>query len=201
MPFNFAPHLLSYPRQHYLNLGETYFISLTSGMTTTAHYLLGRILKIMNYIEGRLMSIEKVIYQILTEEKRPLHYVEITRLVLTRMKLKSKTPEKSVATSLTRSTKFKRVAEGIYGLRSWKKYPEARFAKDIAYDILRKKGEPMNITELGEEILRIRKYKGSATLIVNQATRKDSRFFHEPATRKIGLTEWLDEEKRPFENQ
>jgi DNA-directed RNA polymerase delta subunit len=141
------------------------------------------------------MSIENVIYQILTEKKHPLHYTEITRLVLARMELKSKTPEKSVATSLGRSTKFKRVAEGMYALRNWKDYPEARFAKDIAYDILRKRGEPMNVSELGEKILKVRKYRGSPALIVNRATRKDSRFFYESETRKVGLTEWRDEEK------
>ncbi len=128
--------------------------------------------------------------EILRARKRPLHYLELTRLILEKRTITSRTPANTVSSVLATDARFKRVAEGVYALAGWKKYPAARFAKDIAYDVLKSRRRPMTVRELGKAILKEREFKGPPSGVVKNILRADSRFYVDRAARLVGLSEW-----------
>src|SRR6185503_16684875 len=105
-----------------------------------------------------------------------------TRLLLKRLPLDGKTPHESVRTQIGYNQKFKRIAEGVYALAEWEEYCTARFAKDIAYNLLKASGRPMTLTEVGEAILKERAFIGRPRMIgrnvVNNDQRKDQLFYY-----------------------
>ncbi|MGA7194336.1 MAG: winged helix-turn-helix domain-containing protein [Anaerolineales bacterium] len=135
-------------------------------------------------------SIADVTEEIMLRTKKPMHYKVITPLLLKHCKLLGKTPEQSVRSSLATNPKFKRVAEGTFALTIWKKYPAIRFAKDIAYDILKSGGYPLKITLLGEKILNERKFSGTAKTVAKGVVNTDNRFYYDRANELVGLIEW-----------
>ena len=134
--------------------------------------------------------IGEVAWGILKKRGIPLHYTEITRLVMRKRPLTGRTPANSVRARLGSDPRFKRVAEGVYALAEWSDYPVARFAKDIAYDALKTRGSPISPTELGTIILKERQFESSPGGIARGATDADGRFYYDPNRRLIGLTEW-----------
>lgn len=128
--------------------------------------------------------------EILLENGHPLHYREITRMLINQCNLSGKTPHQSVRTMLAISPKFKKVAEGVFGLAIWRQYPAIRFAKDIAYDILSEKGAPMGLTSLGEKIFFERKFTSRPRVIVRNVINSDKRFYYDANLDQIGLVEW-----------
>ncbi len=134
--------------------------------------------------------IAEVAEEILLNKGSPLHYREITRLIFDYCDLSGKTPHETVRSRLATSPKFKRVAEGVFGLAIWPHYPAIRFAKDIAYDILKKRGKPMNIKLLGEEIQKERKFKNPPMQVARGIVRNDKRFYLNDKLDMAGLLEW-----------
>lgn len=128
--------------------------------------------------------------EILRARKHPLHYLELTRLILEKRTITSRTPANTVSSVLATNPRFKRVAEGVYALASWKKYPAARFAKDIAYDILKARRRPMPMRDLGRAILKEREFKGPPSGTVKNILRADPRFYVDRAAKLVGLSEW-----------
>ncbi|MEE9466514.1 MAG: HTH domain-containing protein [Candidatus Neomarinimicrobiota bacterium] len=78
------------------------------------------------------MTFKEAIYKVLMESGKPLYYREIAKRALAKgwLKTKGKTPIATVGAQLAvdiktkgSSSKFKRVAPGIFGLRDWKELP------------------------------------------------------------------------------
>lgn len=61
-------------------------------------------------------SIAEIAYEILKKRREPLHYKEITNLIMKKKELKGKTPWNTVNACLCTNPKFKRVDKGIYAL-------------------------------------------------------------------------------------
>ena len=140
--------------------------------------------------------VKEAAMQIFLEEGKPIHYKELTKMLLSKCNLTGKTPHESVRSLLGRDKRFKRVAEGIYALSEWEEYPVARFAKDIAYDILNSLGKPLQIVELGKEIFKERKFVGGPRMVARNCIRLDNRFYFEQDTELVGLVEWSVKEKK-----
>ncbi|MCP4286372.1 MAG: hypothetical protein GY792_18315 [Gammaproteobacteria bacterium] len=132
-------------------------------------------------------SVKQAALVVFRQENHPLHYKDLTKKILTMCDLKGKTPHESVRALIGTDERFKRVAEGVYALSEWEEYPAVRFAKDIAYDILSKRGTSMNIIQLGLEILEERKFIGPPKVIARNATKNDERFTYNPKTEMVGL--------------
>jgi hypothetical protein len=134
--------------------------------------------------------ITRVAEEIFRREKRPLHYKELTKMVMLERSLGGRTPYETVRSAIGTDPRFKRVAEGVYALTEWTEYPVARFAKDIAYDVLKSRGEPMAMAALGEAILKERRFAGGPNQVVRNVLRSDKRFYFDPGNQLVGLLEW-----------
>lgn len=119
-----------------------------------------------------------------------MHYKDLTKLLIGKCNLTGKTPHESVRSLLATSSKFKRIAEGVYALTSWKEYPTARFAKDIAYDVLKKRGKPITLILLGKKILKEREFIGGPAMVVRGVLNTDRRFSYDKTSGLVGLVEW-----------
>ena len=135
-------------------------------------------------------SIVRIAEEILKAEKRPLHYRVITKRLLNQHRLHGLTPHETVRSRLGTDERFKRVAEGMYALAEWDEYPTARFAKDIAYDVLKSRRRPMSLTALGIAILKERNFVGGADQVARNVIRTDKRFAYDPDTRLVALAKW-----------
>ena len=144
-------------------------------------------------------SIASVAEGILRAKNQPMHYLELTRLILKQRPISSRVPYNTVASVLVTNPRFKRVAEGVYALAVppsdgnysiWAQYPVARFGKDIAYDILTARKRPMTLRELGEVMLKERSFKGPPTAIGRGAVKSDPRFTYDRTTRRVSLSKW-----------
>ncbi len=135
-------------------------------------------------------SIVRIAEEVLSAAHRPMHYRELTKIIRQKRPLSGLTPVNTVCALLATDPRFKRVAEGTYALTAWKEYPVARFAKDIAYDILKSCKQPISLKELGEKILRERQFKGAPSGIAANAVRSDSRFDIDWNSGLVGLSEW-----------
>ena len=63
-------------------------------------------------------------YEILKKKGKPLHYVELTKLIMKRKEIKGKTPWKTVNAAICTNPKFKRIGKrrsGTYALSEWDK--------------------------------------------------------------------------------
>jgi hypothetical protein len=136
------------------------------------------------------LSVVNVAYLVVSARKQPIHYKLITKLISKKCQLRGKTPHETVRSALARDDRFIRVAEGMYGLSEWEQYSAARFAKDIAYEILSGHGEPMPPSALGSAILKERHFVGHPAVIARNATKKDPRFWFDVKQGKIGLSAW-----------
>lgn len=121
---------------------------------------------------------------------KPLHYKELTRRIIHKCNLVGKTPHETVRSRIGTDERFIRVAEGVYALVVWKEYPVARFAKDIAYDILQNHGSTIDLSKLGERIFEERVFKGPQRQVARNAIRNDERFSYEPGSDLVSLVEW-----------
>ena len=72
------------------------------------------------------MSEEKPIpyhaYEILKKRGKPLHYLELTKLIMKKKEIKGRTPWKTVNAAICTNPKFKRIGKsriGMYALSEW----------------------------------------------------------------------------------
>ncbi len=70
--------------------------------------------------------------KVLFEEKKPMHYTDITRKILETKESKGKTPERTVIAVLMRDTHniFMRMGDGIFGLTKLAKIYEVKNEQD-----------------------------------------------------------------------
>ncbi len=140
--------------------------------------------------EMKPVSIIQLAEKILHQEGRPLHYKDLTDMLMSEIKLGGRTPHETVRARMGSSPKFKRVAEGVYALSEWQQYPLARFAKDIAYEIIQSRGKPIDLIELGQEVLTERYFVGGPSQTARNATKDRQRFWYDKETNRVGLVEW-----------
>ena len=139
-------------------------------------------------------TVKEAAFDILNELGHPLHYKELTKLVLEECNLEGKTPHETVRSLIGTDKRFKRVSEGVYALSDWKEYPEVRFAKDMAYNFLFNRGEPVGMVELGDAILSERQFVGGAKQVMRNVLRSDKRFYFDSDNGLVGLVEWREVE-------
>lgn len=61
-------------------------------------------------------------YEILKKRGKPLHYLELTKLIMKRKEIKGNTPWKTVNSAICTNSKFKRIGKdrsGTYALTEW----------------------------------------------------------------------------------
>ena len=127
---------------------------------------------------------------LLEESGKPMHYKEITKQILHQCNLHGKTPHETVRSLIGTNSKFIRVTEGVYALSKWKQYKPARFAKDIAYDILKARGKSMSMTALGKKVFEEREFVGGPRMVVRNVVSKDKRFLFDRDSELVSLAEW-----------
>lgn len=137
------------------------------------------------------ISIADTAEKILLDISHPIHYKNLTPLLIEKCNLTGKTPQESVRSALARDRRFKRTAEGVFGLSIWSEYPAIRFAKDIAYDILKDEGKQINLRILGERIISVRTFVSNPILVVKNILYSDNRFFVDESLQEVGLKEWI----------
>lgn len=136
------------------------------------------------------VPVTKAAEELLEKTGKPMHYKDITRSILNRSGLQGKTPHETVRSLIGTSPKFVRTAEGVYALSKWKKYKPARFAKVIAYDILKTKNQPMSLFDLGQRVFEERRFIGSPKVVARNAIRNDQRFVLDRESELVSLAEW-----------
>lgn len=136
------------------------------------------------------ISVTKATEELLEKTGNPMHYKEITKFIINKCALSGKTPHETVRSLIGTSKKFIRVAEGTYALSKWKKYKPARFAKDIAYDILKTKGKPMTLLALGEKVIEERIFVGGPKMVIRNVVHNDKRFLLDTEKELVSLREW-----------
>jgi hypothetical protein len=144
-------------------------------------------------IMEKTRPVVEIALEIFKKEGKPIHYIDLTNMILEKCTLSGKTPHMTVRSRIGTDGRFKRIAEGVYALSEWDQYPVARFAKDIAYEILSGSGESMLLQVLGNKILNERKFAGAPKQIAKSAVRSDSRFYYHQEFGKVGLVEWSEE--------
>lgn len=112
-------------------------------------------------------NIKDKIYLVLKQEKKPLHFRQITNLI-------NKTFQKpalyqTVHNELIRDSRFVLVGRGIYALKGWG-FKEG-YVRDIILNILKEAGEPLTKEQILERVLSQRLVKKS-TVLFNLWNRK-----------------------------
>lgn len=104
------------------------------------------------------------IYLILKEEKVPLHFTKIAKLIDKHRLGEKKAHPQTIHNELIKDKRFILIGRGIYALSEWGYYKGA--VKDVLRDILVKHNRPMTREELIAEVLKIRKVK-KTTITIN----------------------------------
>ena len=105
---------------------------------------------------------EKV-YLVLKEEKKPLHFTEIAKLIDKHNLGKRKAHPQTVHNELIKDDRFVLIGRGIYAMREWG-YSEGTI-KDVITGILKKSGRPMKKEEILEKVFSEREVKKTTVMI------------------------------------
>ena len=110
------------------------------------------------------------IYLILKEEKKPLHFTEITKSIDAFGIGKRKSHIQTVHNELIKDDRFVLIGRGTYALRDWGYVPGT--IKEVIKRILEKSGHAMTKEELLEEIAKSRQVK-KTTVMINLNNKKE----------------------------
>ncbi len=111
------------------------------------------------------------IYLILKEVGKPLHFLQIVKLI-DRYKLgEKKTHPQTIHNELIKDARFILIGRGIYALSEWGYHKGT--VRDVIVDILQKKERSMSREEITQAVLDVRKVKED-TIAINL---KDKNFF------------------------
>lgn len=105
---------------------------------------------------------EKV-YLVLKEEKRPLHFTEIAKLIDKHNLSKGKVHPQTVHNELIKDDRFVLIGRGIYAMREWG-YNEGTI-KDVITEILKKAGRPMKKEDILKKVFSEREVKRTTVMI------------------------------------
>ncbi|OGB74573.1 hypothetical protein A2V68_03180 [candidate division Kazan bacterium RBG_13_50_9] len=104
------------------------------------------------------------VFLVLEEVKRPLHFEEIAKLIQQKFKSKKPVLSRTVHNELIGDKRFVLVGRGIYALKDWGYRPGV--VADVIKEILRKAGKPLHISEIIEEVMKLRQVKRN-TVVAN----------------------------------
>lgn len=109
------------------------------------------------------------IYLILKEQKRPLHFTQIAKLIDEFKLSKKKAHPQTVHNELIKDDRFVLIGRGIYALKEWGYF--AGTIREIIKVILEKSGRPMDREDIMQEVLKMRQVK-KTTIAINLNNRK-----------------------------
>jgi len=110
-------------------------------------------------------NIRDKIYYVLTKEKNPLHFMDITDLIAKEDFLnKKRVTSQAVHNELIADDRYVLIGKGIYALRDWG-YSEGTVG-DVIDTILKSAGEPMSKEDIIKEVLKKRMVKKN-TIVIN----------------------------------
>ena len=109
------------------------------------------------------------IYTILKEKKKPLHFLEIAKIMDEVGLSKKKAHPQTIHNELIKNEKFILIGRGIYALREWG-YADGT-VRDVLKEIFKKNGKPLDRNEILQAVMKIRKVK-KATVMINLGNSK-----------------------------
>lgn len=118
---------------------------------------------IYNWPEISPKGTREKVYLVLKENKKPLHFTEIAKLIDEHGIGKRKAHPQTVHNELIKDDRFVLIGRGMYALAEWG-YEEGTI-KDVLEDIIGKSKHPMGREEILEEVMKRRKVKKSTVLI------------------------------------
>jgi hypothetical protein len=114
------------------------------------------------------------IYLVLKEENKPLHFIQIAKLIEKHKLGTKKIHPQTIHNELIKDRRFVLIGRGIYALSEWGYFSGT--VKDVLRDILEKSEEPIEREALIEKTLEVRKVKRT-TIMIN---------LHEDIFEKVG---------------
>lgn len=104
------------------------------------------------------------IHLVLRENKKPLHFKEIAKLIDQYGLSKKKSHPQTVHNELIKDEKFVLIGRGIYALQEWG-YKRGTI-REVLEDILKNSKKPLTKEEIFTEVMKLRKVK-KATVMIN----------------------------------
>ena len=104
------------------------------------------------------------IYLVLKEEKKPLHFIQVAKLIEKHKLGTKKIHPQTIHNELIKDTRFVLIGRGIYALSEWGYFGGT--VKDVLQGILEKSEKPLSREELIEKTLEVRKVK-KTTIMIN----------------------------------
>ena len=134
---------------------------------------------IHNWKEISPKGVREKAHLIIRENKKPLHFREVAKLIDEYKLSKKKTHPQTVHNELIKDEKFVLVGRGTYALKEWG-YQKGT-VKDVITDILSESQEPLHQDEVVEKVLAMRNVK-KTTVIINL-----NKFFQKLERQKYSL--------------
>lgn len=103
------------------------------------------------------------IYLVLKEEKKPLHFTQIAKLIEKHKLGTKKVHPQTIHNELIKDERFVLIGRGIYALGEWGYFGGA--VKDVLRDILAKSEKPLDREEIIKKVLEVRKVKRTTIMI------------------------------------
>lgn len=119
---------------------------------------------ISSWMEINPKGTRERIYLVLKEEKKPLHFTQIAKLIDKFGLGKRKSHPQTVHNELIKDDRFVLIGRGIYALREWG-YKQGTI-KDVLTDILRRNAKALAKEDIISEVAKVRQVK-KATIMIN----------------------------------
>ncbi|MFA5961992.1 MAG: sigma factor-like helix-turn-helix DNA-binding protein [Parcubacteria group bacterium] len=103
------------------------------------------------------------IYLVLKEEKAPLHFTQIAKLIEKYKLGTKKVHPQTIHNELIKDERFVLIGRGIYALGEWGYFGGA--VKDVLKDILAKSEKPLDREEIVQKVFEVRKVKRTTIMI------------------------------------
>jgi hypothetical protein len=103
------------------------------------------------------------IYLVLKEEKKPLHFTQIAKLIDKYKLSKKPVHPQTIHNELIKDSRFVLIGRGIYALGEWGYSGGA--VKDVLKTILEKSAEPLDREEIIKKVFEVRKVKRTTIMI------------------------------------
>jgi hypothetical protein len=116
-----------------------------------------------NWSEINPKGSREKIYLVLKEENRPLHFIQIAKLIEKHKLGTKKIHPQTIHNELIKDTRFVLIGRGIYALSEWGYFSGT--VKDVLRGILEKSEEPIERETLIEKTLEVREVKRTTIMI------------------------------------
>lgn len=152
------------------NITKEAFFSYLEISKQVSRSIDGKKIGLINFSEINPKTVKDKIILILNENKKPLHFREITDLIFSLNKDLEKRDNRSfnlhpqtVHNELIRGCDFVLVGRGLYALKDWGYNPGK--VKDIIENVLKNSSEPLSKEQIIEEVLKQRMVKKSTVFL------------------------------------